>query len=236
MMKSDELLPEGIVEMVAAIADVRGVNRVRFAALLSRACRAAWRDHPVKRKPLRASGVRRQLQRLLEDRDAALDDHEGDAAHAFVSAVRAANPRMGFVEVVNRAIYHVVEHPHTRLPNRGRSTGTTGNPAFDTFCVMLLSTVSIVGGKLVCWRIGGRTPRCARSGHAGSTPERSQARPVRGTAKGSFVLALTKLKPHLPSGFVPVSDRAIASAYERALKIRRVSDAIPVFFGSSPSV
>jgi hypothetical protein len=47
-------------------------------------------------------------------------------------AVQAANPGMSFVEVVNRAIYHVVEHPKTRLPNRGLTTGTTGCPVCST--------------------------------------------------------------------------------------------------------
>jgi hypothetical protein len=234
MMKSREPLPRGIVEQVASIANVPSLKRVRFAALLSRTCGAAWQGHLVKAKPLRASGVRRQLRKLLEDPDAALDDHEDDAAHTFMSAVQVANPGMSFVEVVNRAIYHVMEHPKTRLPNRGRSTGTTGNPAFNTFCLMLLSDVGIVGGRLVCWRIGGRIPRRPRNARAGSLPGRPQDHPVRGTAKGSFVLALMKLKPYLPSGFVPASDRAIASAYERALKIWRESEAIPIFFGSSP--
>jgi hypothetical protein len=60
----------------------------------------------------------------------------------------------------------------------------------------------------------------------GKPARTAQDRPVRGTAKGSFVLALMKLKPYLPSGFVPASDRAIASAYERALNIWRESEAI----------
>jgi hypothetical protein len=41
----------------------------------------------------------------------------------------------------------------------GPSTGMTGCPAFNTFCLMLLLDVTIVGGKLVCWRIGGRISR-----------------------------------------------------------------------------
>jgi hypothetical protein len=203
--------------------------------LLSRTCREAWRAAAVKRKALRASGVRRELEKLRNDPAAALDDHEGDAARIFVSAVQAANRQMGFDEVVGRAISHATEHPGTRLPNRGRSAGTTGNPAFNTFCRMLLCDVGLVGGRLTCWRIGGRIARGPAIGSAECGLGRRQDR-ARGTAKGSFVLALVKLKPYLPPGFVPVSDPAIVLAYQQGIEILRESEKIPVFFGSSTAV
>ena len=127
---------------------------MRFAALLSRTRDAAWQGHLVKAKPLRASGVRRQLRKLLEDPDAVLDDREGDAAHTFVSAVQVANPGMSFVEALNRAIYHVMEHPKTRLPNRG----LTGCPAFST---SPSSAVSLCVGGSAAGRSSG--PRDGRA-------------------------------------------------------------------------
>jgi hypothetical protein len=75
-----------------------------------------------------------------------------------LSAVQAANPGMSFVEVVNRAIYHVVEHPKTRLPNRGLTTGTTGCPACST---SPSSAVSLCVGGSAAGRSSG--PRDGRA-------------------------------------------------------------------------
>jgi hypothetical protein len=62
------------------------------------------------------------------------------------------------------------------------STGTTGCPAFNTFCLMLLLDVTIVDGKLVCW---GRRPdrQLPPNGHTRSAPGRPRDRPVRGMAR-----------------------------------------------------
>jgi hypothetical protein len=90
---------------------------------------------------------------------------------------------------------------------------------------MLLCDVGLVGGRLTCWRIGGRIARRRAIGSAERSFGQRQDR-TRGTAKGSFVLALVKLKPYLPSGFVPVSDRAIALAYQRSSEILRKSEEI----------
>jgi hypothetical protein len=126
-------LPEHAADQIAAISKIPAINRSRFYSLLSSACRHAWQAYPVKPEPLRAAGVRRQLAKLLKDPDAALEGDSGQAARTFLTSVQVANLGMGFRDAVGRAIFHVTEDLKTRLPNRGRSTGTTGNPAFNSF-------------------------------------------------------------------------------------------------------
>ena len=90
-MTKDELVAKHVADQVASIAGVTDRMWPQFRSLLSCTCREGWRSSAVKRKALRASGVRRQLEKLRKDPIAALDDHEGDAARTFMSAVQVAN-------------------------------------------------------------------------------------------------------------------------------------------------